>query len=153
VELVHLDLSDTEIATALLALQRQAYEVEAGLIGSNDIPPLHETLQALQSCGETFLGVLLEGSVVGAISWRVFGETIDLHRLIVDPLHFRRRIGVTLVRAALAAEPSVTRATVQTGADNEPAKALYLREGFELSDEVEIVPGLRVARFSKRLRP
>ena len=151
-ELVHLDLSDTEIATALLALQRQAYEVEAGLIGSNDIPPLHETLQALQSCGETFLGVLLEGSIVGAISWRVFDETIDLHRLIVDPLHFRRRIGVTLVRAALAAEPSVTRATVQTGADNEPAKALYLREGFELSDEVEIVPGLRVARFSKRLR-
>jgi ribosomal protein S18 acetylase RimI-like enzyme len=152
VELVHLDLSDTEIATALLALQRQAYEVEAGLIGSNDIPPLHETLQALQSCGETFLGALLEGSIVGAISWRVFDETIDLHRLIVDPLHFRRRIGVTLVRAALAAEPSVTRATVQTGADNEPAKALYLREGFELTDEVEIVPGLRVARFSKRLR-
>lgn len=151
-ELVRLDLSDTEIATKLLALQRQAYAVEAGLIGSNDIPPLHETLQALQSCGETFLGVLLEGRVVGAISWRICGETIDLHRLIVDPMHFRRRLGVTLVRAALVAEPSVTRAIVQTGADNEPAKALYLREGFELSDEVEIVPGLRIARFSKRLR-
>lgn len=151
-ELVRLDLSDTEIATKLLALQRQAYAIEAGLIGSNDIPPLHETLQALQSCGETFLGVLLEGRVVGAISWRICGETIDLHRLIVDPMHFRRRFGVTLVRAALVAEPSVTRAIVQTGADNEPAKALYLREGFELSDEVEIVPGLRVARFSKRLR-
>jgi ribosomal protein S18 acetylase RimI-like enzyme len=151
-ELVRLDLSETETATEVLALQRQAYEVEAGLIGSDDIPPLHETLQELQSCGETFLGVLLEGRIVGAISWRILGETIDLHRLIVDPMHFRRRIGVSLVRAALAAEPSVTSAIVQTGADNEPAKTLYLREGFELTDEVEIVPGLRIARFSKRLR-
>ena len=151
-ELVRLDLSDTGIATQLLTLQRRAYEVEAGLVGSNDIPPLRETLKELQSCGETFLGALVEGRVVGAISWRLLGETLDLHRLVVDPPHFRRRIGVTLVRAALAAEPSASRAIVQTGADNEPSKTLYLREGFEQTDEVEIVPGLRVARFSKRLR-
>lgn len=45
----------------------------------------------------------------------------------------------------------MTRAIVQTGADNEPAKTLYLRDGFEQTDEVEGVPGLRIARFSKRL--
>jgi len=39
-QVVDLDLSDTEIATELLALQRRAYEVEAVLIGSRDIPPL-----------------------------------------------------------------------------------------------------------------
>ena len=44
------------------------------------------------------------------------------------------------------------RAIVQTGFDNEPAKALYLREGFEQTDEVEVAPGLRIARFNKRLR-
>jgi ribosomal protein S18 acetylase RimI-like enzyme len=152
VELVRLDLSDTEVAVQLLALQRWAYEVEAGLIGSNDIPPLGETLPELQNCGETFLGALVEGRLLGAISWRIVGDAIDIHRLVVDPMHFRRRIGVTLVRAALAAEPSVTRAIVQTGADNEPAKALYLREGFEQIDEVEITPELRVARFKKQLR-
>ena len=150
-EVARLDLSDTEVAVQPHALQRQAYEVEAGIVGSTEIPPLRETLLELQSSGETFLGALVEGRLVGAISWRVLGETIDLHRLVVDPKHFRRRIGVALVRAALAAEPSVTRAIVQTGADNEPAKTLYLREGFEQTDEVEVVPGLRIARFSKRL--
>ena len=148
---VSLDLSDPEIATELLALQRRGYEVEAALIGSRDIPPLEETLDELQGAREIFLGVLVQGRIVGAVSYRLLGDTIDLHRLVVDPTHFRGRIGTTLVRAALAAEPSAVRAIVQTGASNKPAKALYLREGFEQTDELEVVPGLHVARFSKRL--
>ncbi len=152
VKVVSVDLADTEIATELLALQRRAYEVEAALIGSQDIPPLEETLAGLQSTRETFLGVLVKGRIVGAVSYRLLDDTIDLHRLIVDPAHFRGRIGTALVRAALAAEPSAMRAIVQTGAENEPAKALYLREGFEQTEELEVVPRLHVARFSKRLR-
>ena len=58
------------------------------------------------------------------------------------------------VEAALIGshEPSATRAIVQTGVDNEPAKALYLREGFEQTEELEVPPGLRIARLSQRLR-
>jgi len=152
VELVRLDLSDDGLAISLLALQRRAYEVEASLIGSRDIPPLQETLAELQGCGETFLGALVDGVIAGAISYRILGETMDIHRLVVDPLRFRAGIGTALVRAAIAAEPSASYAIVQTGADNAPAKALYLREGFERTDEVEVAPELRVARFSRRLR-
>jgi len=131
VEIVSLDLSDNGIATELLALQRRAYEVEATLIGSREIPPLEETLDELQGSREIFLGAVVEGRIVGAVSYRLLGHTIDLHRLVVDPARFRGGIGITLVQAALAAEPSAARAMVQTGADNEPAKSLYRREGFE----------------------
>jgi len=140
VDIVSLDLSDAEMATELLALQRRAYEVEAALISSHDIPPLDETLDELQSSGEMFLGALVERRIVGAVSYRLV-DTIDLHRLVVDPTRFRDGIGTTLVRAALAAEPSATRAIVQAGFDNEPAKALYLREGFGQTDELEGRPG------------
>jgi GNAT superfamily N-acetyltransferase len=150
-ELLHLDVSDPAVASRLLDLQRDAYRVEADLIGSDEIPPLHEALDGLQSCGETFLGALVDGALVGAISWKVAGETIDLHRLVVDPAHFRTGIGGALVRAALAAEPDVRRAVVQTGAANGPATALYLQEGFEPAGEIEPAPGLRVAQFTKRL--
>ena len=151
-ELARLDLSDTEIAAQLLALQRRAYRVEADLVGSDDIPPLHETMEELASSGETFLGALLDDVVVGAISWKLVEGTLDIHRLVVDPAQFRSGIGASLVRAALAAEPTATSAIVQTGAANDPARRLYLSEGFEQVDEIEAAPGLRVARFRKPLR-
>ncbi len=136
----------------MLELQREAYRVEADLIGSDAIPALTESLAELQSGGETFLGAFLGGELVGAVSWKLDGETIDLHRLVVDPSHFRKGVAVGLVRAALAAEPAARRAIVQTGAANTPAAALYLREGFKRAGEAEPVRGLRVARFTKRLR-
>ena len=70
---------------------------------------------------------------------------------MVDPSCFRAGVGTALVRAALAAEPEAERAVVQTGSSNEPAKQLYRREGFEEIEEVEVVPGLRVTRFGRRL--
>jgi ribosomal protein S18 acetylase RimI-like enzyme len=146
-----LDVSGKDAAVAVLELQRESYAVEARLIGSNDIPPLHESVEELQTSGETFLGVLVDGRLVGFVSWKIEGATVDLHRLVVSPGHFRRGYGAALVRAALDANPDAERAIVQTGASNSPAKALYVREGFIFIDEIEPVPGLRVARFSKQL--
>jgi ribosomal protein S18 acetylase RimI-like enzyme len=151
VQIVPLDLSDDVLAGSLLDLQQRAYAIEAELVGSDEIPPLRETVDQLRSCHETFLGALVDGLLVGAVSWRLDGDTVDIHRLVVDPACFRRGIGATLVRATLAAEPSATSAIVQTGARNEPAKALYLAHGFEQIDEVDVAPGLRVARFVRRL--
>jgi GNAT superfamily N-acetyltransferase len=151
VELVPLDLADRALADEVLSLQRSAYRVEAELIGSDGIPPLRETLEELQASGETFLGAFVEGRLAGAISWKLDDGTLDLHRLVVDPSRFRDGIGTALVRAALGSEPDAERAIVQTGAENGPARRLYLREGFTERDEIEVAPGLRVTRFEKRL--
>ena len=88
---------------------------------------------------------------MGAISWRFGADTIDIHRLVVHPAHFRRGIATALVRGTLDTEPTAERAIVQTGAQNAPAAALYQREGFEPIEELEL-GGLRVSRFAKRLR-
>ena len=147
-----MDVSDPDVAAELLELQRRAYRIEAELIGSHEIPPLRETVAELQGCGETFLVARDgDGALAGAISWRVDGGVIDLHRLVVDPALFRRGVGSALVRAALASVPGAARAVVQTGAANAPAIALYRREGFEPAGELEPLPGLRVARFVKLL--
>src|SRR5262245_58351469 len=116
IELARLDLSDSAIAMEVLHLERRAYRAEADPIGSDAIPPLHETLEGLQACGETFLGAIDDGEIVGAVSWRLIDATLDIHRLVVRPDHFRRRIGTSLVRAALEAEPLARQAIVQTGA-------------------------------------
>jgi ribosomal protein S18 acetylase RimI-like enzyme len=57
------------------------------------------------------------------------------------------------VRAAQAAEPGTTEITVQTGAANGPAKALYRSEGFAEVGERVVVPGLVVTALRKRRTP
>jgi ribosomal protein S18 acetylase RimI-like enzyme len=150
-EIVEIDIADPSVAARVLALQRRSYRVEAELIGSDAIPPLRETVAELQVCGERFLGAFVDDRLAGIVSWKLDGETIDLHRLAVDVPFFRRGVGVALVRAALAKEPQANRAVVQTGATNEPAKALYRREGFSELGQREVAPGVRVALFERTL--
>jgi ribosomal protein S18 acetylase RimI-like enzyme len=86
------------------------------------------------------------------VSWKVDGDTLDLHRLAVEPRFFRRGVGRALVQAAEAAE-AAPRVVVQTGAANEPAKTLYRSEGFVEVGEREPAPGIRVTLFEKRRGP
>jgi ribosomal protein S18 acetylase RimI-like enzyme len=150
-ELRPLDLADAGVAREVLELQRRSYAVEARLIGSDRIPPLHESLDDLQACGETFLGAYVDGRLAAVVSWKFDGATIDLHRLAVCPRFFRRGIGAALVRAALRSEPEARRAIAQTGAANEPAKELYRREGFTEVGDDEVLPGLWITRFEREL--
>src|SRR5436190_9565524 len=136
--LVRLDITQMETAEAVLRLQRFAYRVEADLLGSDAIPPLSEKLDDLRNCNEKFLGMTVDRNLAGAVSWRLTEGVIDIHRLVVHPDYFRRGVGTALVRAVLELEPRAERAIVQTGADNAPASALYLREGFERTDVVDV---------------
>ena len=86
-----LDLGDETIARSVLALQREAYAVEAALIGSSGIPALTETLDELRAADETWLGASDAAGLSGAVSWRERPDgTIDIHRLVVAPRAFRR---------------------------------------------------------------
>lgn len=148
--MVRLDPSDDSTARVLLELQRRAYRVEAALLGRDDIPALHEDLDTLRRCGEEFLGWREVGRLAAAISWKAVGDTLDIHRLVVEPAHFRRGLGRTLVRAVLGL-PGFARVIVSTGAANLPARRLYESEGFRESALVEVRPGLEVVRFARAL--
>lgn len=144
------DIRDVTEARVVLVLQRTSYAVEAEIIGSRELPPLFETLEALRFSGEDFHGYFLEGTLVGAISTKRRGNVLDIHRLFVGPDYFRRGIGSSLLRFAEGFW-GIEKITVSTGARNEPAKRLYLSHGFVEAGEDEVVPGLFVSRFEKKL--
>lgn len=135
------------LAPALLELQRASYAVEARLIADDRIPPLHEGLDALLAAELSWSASLDDdGAPLGAIGYAVEGDTVDIDRLMVHPAAHRRGIGRRLVRHALTKAP---RAIVATGRDNRPARELYERLGFEALDEVEVIPGLWIARYAR----
>ena len=144
-----LDLGDDATLERLLALQRASYAVEAELIGPAELPPMRESGEELRGTGETFLGARDGGELLGAVSFKRAGGTVDIHRLVVDPGAFRRGIATALLDALEARERDATHWTVGTGAANAPARALYARRGFTATDERVVPGGVRWVRLDR----
>ena len=51
-----IDITNPEVSKEVLNIQISLYKAEAEIIDYYDIPPLKDTFQSLQQCGETFFG-------------------------------------------------------------------------------------------------
>ena len=149
VEVAELDLGDSDTLDRLVALQRAAYAVEARLIGAQELPPMRETPAQLRRSGETFLGARRDGRLIGAVSFKRDGATVDIHRLAVDPAAFRAGVATALLDALEAREAAAEHWTVGTGAANAPARALYERRGYAVTEERTVPGGIRWVRMDR----
>lgn len=149
-----LDIRNKEIAENVVALQRASYKVEAELIGSHEIPPLHETVEELCESEETFCGAFIEEELVGMVSYIVDGGIFDIYRMAVSPKHFRKGIGNMLLEYVLnlGKDEFVEKFVVSTGMKNEPAKHLYLKNGFVQLGDKSVPGGLMITSFEKKVK-
>ncbi len=150
-EIRPLDVNRRDTAAAVLALQQASYPLEAELIGSYDIPPLQDTAEALQSCGETFIGCFECSELAGMVSYKAEGGVLDIHRLAVHPDYLRRGIGRALLAYLEESADNVERMLVSTGKRNEPAVQLYRKCGFEYLGDITAKEGIVLSRFEKPL--
>jgi ribosomal protein S18 acetylase RimI-like enzyme len=125
----------------VLEVQHASYAIEAQLIGYPQLPPAHETLAALQGCGEELWLCEEDGELLGAVGLEGDKEELLIARLFVAPSAFGRGVGTALVQKALD-ESHGRRVRVGTAALNAPALALYERLGFERVGESEPAPGV-----------
>jgi ribosomal protein S18 acetylase RimI-like enzyme len=145
--------SDRAVARRVLEIQHAAYAVEAGLVGYDTIPPLHETVVELQSQPLTFLGVSCDRTLAGVLGYRRQGDTVDIDRLAVHPTFFRRGLATKLLRELLARERDARHFTVSTGLGNHPAINVYERFGFRVVGDNEPVPGVRIVLLQRDQQP
>jgi ribosomal protein S18 acetylase RimI-like enzyme len=148
-EVRSLDVGDADVAASILELQRAAYAVEAELIGSSAIPQLTESLGELQQSRERWVAITRDRTVVAALAYESSDADLVISRLVVSPQHFREGYGEQLVRSVLGTVPH-RRATVSTGAANDPALRLYAKLGFRELGQEEIVEGLRITYLERR---
>lgn len=146
-----IDICDQNITNEVWNLQRISYLVEAEYIGTMDIPPLKESLMELMNCGETFIGAYIDGQLAGVLSYKIEGDKVDIHRVMVHPSYFRRGIGKELICFLEIMHLSAKEIIVSTGAKNTPAVNLYLKLGFEKKDE-RVYGDVRVANFHKHIK-
>ncbi len=141
---------DEPLARELIALQKSSYRIEAALLGYWEIPYLSETAELLIASNETFLIAFKDRQPVGMLSYKLEGLQADIYRLVVHPGQFRTGIGIGLLRS-LEKEENVNEILVQTGADNEPALALYRHAGYRTIRTRILENQLKVAEMVKRL--
>jgi ribosomal protein S18 acetylase RimI-like enzyme len=146
-----IDLQNSKLAKQLFELQRASYLIEAELINFFDIPPLKESLDELIGCGETFLGYFEEETLAGALSYTIEGNVLTICRMVVHPAQFRKGIAQSLLKEVEQKNIFAEVFYVSTGKDNPPAKNLYLKNGFTFMGDIEVVPGLYISTFEKRL--
>lgn len=145
-----INISNRKNAKKVLNIQIPSYKVEAEIIGSYEIPPLKDTINTLQQCGETFFGYYLNEELCGAISIKVENERVDIHRLIVHPSHFRKGIAQRLLNF-LESNLDFSTIKVATGSKNNPAVSFYKKNGFENIKEVTVNEQLSLTFFEKIL--
>lgn len=83
----------------ILDLQYLAYQSEAELFGTRDIPPLKQTLEEVVS--EFREGIILKisdnGRIIGSVRAVLRGETVFIGKLMVHPNYRRMGLGTSLL--------------------------------------------------------
>ncbi|WP_051807380.1 GNAT family N-acetyltransferase [Streptomyces sp. NRRL F-2664] len=146
-----LDLADDATARAVHRIAREAYAVEADLIGFDGIPALHESLAQMRAQPLHWVGAFSrEGEPAGFLAWEEVPDGgIGIDRLCVAPAFFRRGVASGLLRHALAELFPGRPVEVATGAANAPAVRLYESFGFVRGADFSPAPGLTMASFSR----
>jgi ribosomal protein S18 acetylase RimI-like enzyme len=146
-----LDLMNTDIVKDILELQVASYKIEAELINFAQIPPLMDTIATLQECDEIFYGYYEEEALAGIISYKIYEDALDIHRVAVHPRFFRRGIAGKLVQFIEGLHQDIKKLEVCTGAKNLPAIHLYVKHGFVPMNNIEIAEGIFLTVFCKTL--
>lgn len=144
-----LDLKDMRIAASVLELQIASYKIEAELIGFYEIPPLKDTLASLSECDEIFYGYFINNVLAAIISYKIIENTLDIHRVAVHPCFFKRGIAGKLISFIEKVEDNINIVIVCTGKKNLPAVNLYLKNGYQKIQDIEISKGIYLTEFEK----
>ena len=142
-----IDHQKHSIAEEMLEIQLPAYRKEAEIIGFEGIPQLKETIEDIKVSKEIFIGKYNKESLLGFISYEYEGDVLNICRLVVHPIYFRKGIASELLQHVLSATPKAVSIIVSTGAKNLPALALYERHHFYKVHDIEVEPTIFITQL------
>ncbi|HEY4342527.1 MAG TPA: GNAT family N-acetyltransferase [Steroidobacteraceae bacterium] len=143
--------AELDDASAILELQRQAYQAEALLYNDWSIPPLTQSLaQLMDEFQDSVVLKAVSGtSLLGSVRGRAADGVAHIGRLIVAPAAQRRGIGTALLRGIESAFPHVQRFELFTGSKSEGNIRLYRTHGYAISHERALSPSVTLVYMSK----
>jgi GNAT superfamily N-acetyltransferase len=141
-------------AESLLALQTIAFEPEAIAGQERAIPPLQESVAAIRDHirTATVLKAVDGERLLGAIRGIVTGDTCLIRVLVVAPQAQGRGLGARLLHAIEDAHPQAARFELTTNMIMPRNVRFYLSHGYELVEQIQHSPRIRLAFMRKIAR-
>lgn len=138
-------------APAILALQKIAFEPEARASRQWEIPPLQETVDGIieHIRTATVLKAVDGGRLLGSVRGIVTGTACLIRVLTVAPEAQGRGLGARLLRAIEDAHPHAERFDLTTNMVMVRNVRFYLRHGYEVVEQVQHSPTIRLAAMRK----
>ena len=140
-----------EEAPAMLDLQRRAFAEEGRRSGSQDIPPLAETLDAVieHIRSQTALVARDSGKVIGTIRGIVKGRACTIRALAVAPEFQGHGVGSSLLNALERLLPDVAQFDLTTNTVMERNVPFYERHGYQVSELTRHSERVTLAQMTK----
>ena len=138
-------------APAILAMQKIAFEPEARACQAWEIPPLQESVDGVREHirTATVLKAMDGERMLGSIRGIVTDGACLIRVLTVAPDAQGRGIGATLLKAIEDAHPQVERFELTTNMAMVGNVRFYLRHGYEVVEQVQFAPRIRLAHMRK----
>jgi len=135
----------------ILSLQKIAYVSEAKIIDDFTIPPLHQTIEEIQSefRNQTFLKVELDDVIIGSVRTFLEGKTCYIGKLIVHPKNQNTGIGKKLLHAAEKQFPDAERYELFTGQKSKRNLYIYEKNGYQIFKNIKISEKLSMVFLEK----
>ena len=146
-----IEKASIENAEEILSLQKIAYVSEAKIIDDFTIPPLHQTLEEIQSefRHQIFLKVELNDAIIGSVRTFLEGKTCYIGKLIVHPKNQNTGIGKKLLHAAEKQFPDAERYELFTGQKSKRNLYIYEKNGYQIFKNIKISEKLSMVFLEK----
>jgi len=140
-----------EDAVVIHALQMRAFAEEGRLSDNLQIPPLMETVAAieLQIRTHTVLAAKDAGRIIGSARGIVEGTACTIRAVMVERSHQGQGIGGSLLRAVEQMHPDVERFVLTTNTLVPGNVAFYERRGYEVYELTNYTGNIVLAQMRK----
>ena len=134
----------------ILELQYLAYQTEAALFGTNDIPPLKQTLEEVKAeFRDGTIIIVKDGSkIIGSVRMKEKDNTVYIGKLMVHPDYRRKGIGSSLLSEVEKIYPH-RRYELFTSTRSVDNIRLYKSLGYKIFDEKDITEDITFVYLEK----
>ncbi len=150
---IQVEIASKNDALKILEIQKAAFEGQAKIYHNYKLPPLTQNLESIEKefHEKTFLKVLLNEQIIGAVRFKVSEGYVTIDRMVVKPEYQNKGVGTTLLKKIESMVLNAVAFQLFTGNKSARNIHLYEKTGYRIVGKQTTEQGIELLHMEKRL--